>query len=80
DKPHELHKNYFFRCSRDVVQPVSDGFTHVQAMNTCHLAAIASRLNRVIRWDPKSEKIIGDDQAASFFAREARKGYEINRV
>lgn len=80
DKPHEGHKNNFFRCIREGGQPVSDVFTHVQAMNTCHLAAIASRLNRVIRWDPKSEKIIGDDQAASFFAREARKGYEINRV
>jgi hypothetical protein len=79
-KPHEGHKNNFFRCIREGGQPVSDVFTHVQAMNTCHLAAIAARLNRVIRWDPKAEKIIGDDQAASFFAREARKGYEINRV
>jgi hypothetical protein len=49
-------------------------------MNTCHLCAIAARLGRKIRWDPKAEKIIGDDQAAAFFARRARAGFEIPRV
>ena len=40
-------------------------------MNTCHLCAIAARLGRVIHWDPKAEKIVGDNQAAAFFARQA---------
>jgi len=79
-KPHEGHKHNFYRCIREGGLPVSDVFTHVQAMSTCHLAAIAARLGRVIKWDPKAEKILGDDQAASFFAREQRKGYEIPRV
>jgi len=79
-KPHEGHKNNFFRCVREGGLPVSDVFTHVQAMGTCHLSAIAARLNRVIKWDPKAEKIVGDEEAAKFFAREQRKGYEINRV
>ncbi len=79
-KPHEGHKQNFFRCVREGGLPVSDVFTHVQAMSTCHLSAIAARLNRVIKWDPKSEKILGDEEAAKFFAREQRKGYEINRV
>ena len=79
-KQHEGHKSNFFRCVREGGLPVSDVFTHVQAMGTCHLSAIAARLNRVIKWDPKAEKIIGDDEAAKFVAREQRKGYEINRV
>jgi len=79
-KPHEGHKSNFYRCIREGGLPVSDVFTHVQAMGTCHLAAIAARLGRVIRWDPKAEKIVGDDEAAKFFAREQRKGFEINRV
>jgi hypothetical protein len=49
-------------------------------MGTCHLAAIAARLGRVIKWDPQSEKIVGDDQAASFYARTPRKGFEIINV
>jgi hypothetical protein len=79
-KPHEGHKNNFFRCIREGGLPVSDVFTHVQAMSTCHLSAIAARLNRVIKWDPQAEKIVGDDEAAKFFARQAREGFEIPRV
>lgn len=77
DKPFEGHKNNFYRCIREGGLPVSDVFTHVQAMSSCHLAAIAARLGRVVRWDPKTETIVGDDQAATFFAREQRAGYEI---
>jgi predicted dehydrogenase len=79
-KQFEGHKNNFYRCIREGGLPVSDVYSHVQSMNACHLSAIAARLGRIIKWDPKSEQIIGDDQAASFFAREQRKGYEIPRV
>jgi len=79
-KPCEGHKNNFYRCIREGGLPVSDVYSHVMAMNTCHLAAIAARLKRTIKWDPKAEKIVGDDQAAAFFAREQRKGYEIPKV
>jgi predicted dehydrogenase len=75
-----MHKANFYRCIREGGLPISDVFSHVQAMNTCHLCAIAARLGRKIRWDPKAEKIIGDDQAAAFFARRARAGFEIPRV
>jgi predicted dehydrogenase len=79
-KPFEGHKQNFYRCLAEGGLPVSDVFTHVQTMNTCHLAAIAARLNRTINWDPKAEKITGDDLAATFFAREQRAGFEIPRV
>ena len=79
-KPFEGHKNNFYRCIREGGLPVSDVFSHVQALNVCHLCAIAGRLGRVIKWDPKSEKIVDDKLAASFFSREQRKGYEIPRV
>lgn len=79
-KPAEGHKHNFYRCIREGGLPVSDVFSHVQALNTCHLCSIAARLGRTIKWDPKAEKIIGDEQAASFFAREQRKGYEIPSV
>jgi len=79
-KPFESHKHNFYRCIREGGLPVSDVYSHVQAMNTCHLCAIAARLGRTIKWDPKKEKIVGDEQAASFFAREQRKGYEIPSV
>lgn len=79
-KPHEGHKNNFYRCIREGGLPVSDVYSHVQMMNTCHLSGIAARLNRVIKWNPETEEIIGDQQAASFFAREKREGFEIPNV
>jgi predicted dehydrogenase len=79
-KPHEGHKENFYRCIREGGLPVSDVFSHVIAMNTCHLAAIAARLGRAIKWDPASETIQGDEQAAAFMARTPRAGYEIPRV
>jgi predicted dehydrogenase len=59
-------------------EPVSDVFSHHRALSTCHLAGIAARLGRTIHWDPKAEKITGDEQAQSFFAREPRKGFAID--
>ena len=79
-KPFEGHKNNFFRCIAEGGLPVSDVYSHVQTMNTCHLSAIAARMGKVIKWDPKEEKIVGDELAAKLFAREQRKGFEIPRV
>ena len=79
-KPHEGHKQNFYRCISEGGLPVSDVYSHVQTMNSCHLAAIAARLGRVIQWDPQAEKIVGDEQAASMFGREQREGFEIPRV
>lgn len=79
-KPFEGHKANFYRCLSEGGLPVSDVYTHVQAMNTCHLAAISARLNRVIKWDAAEEKILDDPQAAEFFSREQRKGFEIPKI
>jgi len=77
-KKFEGHKQNFITCIREGGLPVSDVYTHVQAMNVCHLCAIAARLGREVAWDPKAEKT-GDAQSQSFLARKQRKGYEISR-
>ncbi len=76
-KPHEAHKANFYRCIREGGLPVSDVYSHVQTMNVCHLSAIAARLGRVVKWDPQSERIVGDEQAATMAARTPRPGFEI---
>ncbi len=75
-KPFEGHKQNFYRCIAEGGLPVSDVYSHVQIMNTCHLAAIAARLGRAIKWNPKTEKIEGDEEASKFFARKPREGFE----
>lgn len=71
------HMKNFFDCIRDRSEPISDVFTHHRALTTCHLANIAIRLDRPIRWNSKTEQIEGDDPANSWLEREQRKGYEI---
>jgi len=77
-KPFEGHKENFYRCIREGGLPVSDVFSHLITMNTCHLAAIAARLGRSISWDPAAEAITGDEQAQAMTARTPRAGYEIS--
>ena len=79
-KPYEGHKNNFYRCVREGGLTVSDPFSHLQAMAVCHLSTLAARLGRKIKWDPKTEQVVGDKQANSFTGRERRKGFEILEV
>ena len=57
------HMANFFECVRDRSTPISDVYTHHRAMTTCHLANIAIRLNRPLKWDPEKEEIVGDSEA-----------------
>lgn len=43
--------------------------------SVCHLSSIALRLNRTVKWDPKKEEVIGDDQATSMLDRPRRAPY-----
>jgi hypothetical protein len=63
---------------KDRSTPVSDVYTNYRILSTCHLANIAIRLGREkITWDPKTESIVGDDEANAFLSRPQREGYEI---
>ena len=70
------HVAEFFAAMAGRREPIADVASHHRALTTCHLAGIAARLGRTVRWDPVAERIVGDDLAATFLAREPRKGYE----
>ena len=69
-KPFEDHKVGPHRCIREA----EAGFTlvHVQAMHRCHLCSVAARLNREIS-GTAAERIVGDELAVSFWARNSAK-------
>lgn len=79
-KPLESHKANFLRCIREGGTPVSDVASNVVGMHVCHLANISCRLGRKIYWDGKHEKIVRDEKAAAFMAREQRKGFELPQL
>jgi len=71
------HVHNFFDCIASRKQPASDVWSHVAAINTCHLSNIAIRLKRQIEWDAASQTIKGDAKANAMQSRDFRKGYEI---
>ena len=77
NRPLSNHFNNFFQAVVDRKEPISDVFSHHRALTTCHLAGIAARLNRAVKWDPSEEKIVDDSQANDFIKRDYRKGFEI---
>ena len=77
NRPLVDHTRNFFESVVAKKEPISDVFSHHRSLTTCHLAGIAARLGRAIRWDPIREVILDDRQAQSFIAREKRKGFEI---
>ena len=40
-----------------------------------HLANIGARVGRVLHFDPQTETIVGDDEAAALLARRYRDGH-----
>jgi predicted dehydrogenase len=77
NRPLVDHFRNFFEAVVARKEPISDVFSHHRALSTCHLAGIAARLGRPLRWDPANECMIGDDLAQSLVARDKRTGFEI---
>ena len=73
----KAHWANFLHCVKTRKEPISDVHSHMRSLNICHLAGIAARLGRGVKWDAKAERIVGDDQADAMLARVPRKGYEI---
>jgi predicted dehydrogenase len=71
------HVADFFDAVATRREPIADVFSHHRSLTTCHLAGIAARLGRKLVWDPAEERIVGDQLAQKFLAREPRRGYEI---
>jgi predicted dehydrogenase len=77
DNERRGHWANFLYCVRERKEPISDVHSHMKMLNTCHLAGIVARLGRTVKWDDKTEQIVGDEQANAMLARPYRKGYEI---
>ena len=69
------HMKNFFECIADRSKPISDVWSHHRTMTTCHMCNIALMLGRELKWDPKAERFIGDDDANALMSRSSRPGY-----
>ena len=67
------HHDDFVRCSREVGTPNADIEIGHLSSSLCHLGNIATRIGRVLEFDPKHEQIVGDGEANAMLSREYRK-------
>ena len=71
------HFDNWFECIKTRKRPVADVETGHRSATICHLGNIARYLGRELKWDPKAEKFVGDDEANKLLDCPRRKGYEL---
>lgn len=71
------HKRNFIDCLKSDTRPSCDIEIGHATSVLCHLGNIAWRVGRTLEFDPKSESIVGDDQASALCRRSYRKPWVI---
>lgn len=72
----DLHARNFLDCVKSRERPIADVEQGHQVTTACHLANISLRTGRKIRWNPETEEIVGDPQAAPWLERPYRKPWD----
>jgi len=81
DEVHLLQDNHHYRnflngcLTRST--PASDIDSAVQSDFISHLGDLAIRTGRKIKWDPKTEQVIGDDEAARMLVKAMRSPWHL---
>ena len=72
------HMGNFFHCIKTREMPISDVWSHGNAINACHAANIAMLLKRKLTFDPQNHRFAGDDEANQLVRRVQRSPWEID--
>jgi predicted dehydrogenase len=70
------HMGNFFECVRSRKEPICDVEIGHRSISIAHLGVISMRIRRKIRWDPDTETVVGDTEAARWLERPMRKPYD----
>jgi predicted dehydrogenase len=70
------HVRNFLDCIRSRQQPISDLATSQRTAASCHLANIAMKVGRTVRWDASKQEIPGDAEAAALLTRPYRSPWD----
>lgn len=66
------HVLHFFDCLRFGQTPISNVVSQHRSASACHLANIALRLERPVKWDPVREQFEDDPKATAMLSRPSR--------
>jgi predicted dehydrogenase len=76
EEQYQLHARDFLDCIKTRRQPVSDVQSGHRTSIACHLANLSLRLGRAIRWDARTESVVGDAEAAGMLTRPYRSPWD----
>jgi predicted dehydrogenase len=71
------HHQNFLDCVKNRKLPICDVEIGHRSATVCHLGNIAVRLGRKIQWDPATEMIVGDKDAATWVSRPYRAPWKL---
>ncbi len=77
---HFEHVKNFVQCVTSRAVPTADVEIGHRSVVACHLANIAVRLRRRVRWDPATETIAGDAEAQALVGRAYRAPWSLPKV
>jgi predicted dehydrogenase len=70
------HVRNFVDCVKSRATPVSDLASSHRSSVPCHLANIAMKLGRTLRWDEQQQDIVGDPEASRLLTKEYRSPWD----
>jgi hypothetical protein len=72
------HYRNFIDCVISRQEPIAPIEQAHRSISIAHLGNISLRLGRDLRWDPKQERVLGDDAANQMLSRPMRKPWAID--
>ena len=70
------HVRNFLDCVKSRKQPISDLKNSHRTATSCHLANIAMKVKRTVRWDAERQEIVGDPEASKLLTKQYRSPWD----
>jgi len=71
------HNRNFIDCVKSRARTICPVEMAIRCDTICHMVNVAARTGRTIKWDPRAEQIIGDEEAAKMITRPYRRKWKI---